>query len=248
MTWVKICGITNLEDARTAVEAGADAMGFVFHEKSSRKIDLHTARQIIGELPENVEKVGVFVDTPSRQRVDIFNSARLTAFQLYPFSASQCDDDKVGFEASCFWRMPKTFLCFPMRVLATDESSRQRFTANLIQMAETIQSFSSEHSNAAQLQQSFLDMVFLDSGNAQAPGGTGETFDWQEAIPLVEALGGRFKLVVAGGLTPDNVTEAIGILKPWGVDVSSGVEQAPGKKDPDKVRAFIAAVRRAENV
>ena len=88
--------------------------------------------------------------------------------------------------------------------------------------------------------------VFLDSGTPQLPGGTGKTFDWSASAAKVEAINKDMNVVVAGGLNPENVTDAIRILKPWGVDVASGVEAKPGKKDPDKVRAFIEAVRHTE--
>jgi len=89
--------------------------------------------------------------------------------------------------------------------------------------------------------------IFLDSGTLQQPGGTGRQFNWMKAVPAVEEIRkSGLKLVVAGGLTPENVADAMRILKPWGVDVSSGVEASPAKKDPEKVRAFIAAVRKAD--
>ena len=89
-----------------------------------------------------------------------------------------------------------------------------------------------------------MDTFVLDSGDLRQPGGTGKTFDWKVALPIAEAMRkGGVKLVVAGGLTPQNVGDAIEILKPWGVDVVSGVESTPGKKDPEKVRAFVRAVR-----
>jgi phosphoribosylanthranilate isomerase len=99
----------------------------------------------------------------------------------------------------------------------------------------------------ASLSEGWLDTFVLDSGDLRAPGGTGKTFDWNKAAPIVEGMRqGGVKLVVAGGLTADNVSEAIAILKPWGVDVASGVEATPGKKDPEKVRAFVNAVRAAD--
>ena len=92
-----------------------------------------------------------------------------------------------------------------------------------------------------------FDTFFIDSGGPNHPGGTGKPFDWAKAIPIAEGMRrGGLRLVVAGGLTPRNVAEAMSILHPWGVDVSSGVEASPGKKDPDKVRAFIKAVRDAD--
>jgi phosphoribosylanthranilate isomerase len=94
----------------------------------------------------------------------------------------------------------------------------------------------------------FFQTIFLDSGTLQQPGGTGVAFDWQKAAPIVERLQRVVRVVIAGGLNPTNVTEAIHILRPWGVDVSSGVESTPGKKDPEKVRAFVSAVRKAEEL
>jgi phosphoribosylanthranilate isomerase len=88
--------------------------------------------------------------------------------------------------------------------------------------------------------------IVLDSGTFEQPGGTGMVFDWRKAIPMVEQMKQTVNVVVAGGLTPTNVTEALSILKPWGVDVSSGVEREPGKKDSAKVRRFISAVRQAD--
>jgi phosphoribosylanthranilate isomerase len=85
--------------------------------------------------------------------------------------------------------------------------------------------------------------IFVDSGTAQQPGGTGNKFDWQRSVNVIEYLQRSLRVVVAGGLTPQNVAEAISVLEPWGVDVVSGVEASPGKKDPEKVRAFVRAVR-----
>ena len=92
-----------------------------------------------------------------------------------------------------------------------------------------------------------MDTIVLDSGELRLPGGTGKTFDWKKAVPVGEGMRkGGVKLVVAGGLTAENVGEAIGTLRPWGVDVVSGVEARPGKKDPEKLRAFVKAVRAAD--
>src|SRR5262249_24948675 len=91
-----------------------------------------------------------------------------------------------------------------------------------------------------------ISALFIDSGHADLPGGTGQTFNWERLQQAIQCLSLKFKVVVAGGLTPGNVTEAMSILHPWGVDVSSGVEAKPGKKDPEKIRAFIKAVREAD--
>jgi phosphoribosylanthranilate isomerase len=213
MIWIKICGTTNREDALTAVEAGANALGFVFYEKSPRKIDPETAREVVEQLPREIEKVGVFVNQPVEKILNIVMQAGLTAVQLHGV-----DSRRPEFMRSLKdGRELKIFL-----VLQPDEISR--FEAEGYENGD-------------------IGAVFVDSGTSQLPGGTGKTFDWRAATAGVEAIKRNSNLVVAGGLDPSNVAEAIRILKPWGVDVASGVEAKPGKKDPDKVRAFIEAVR-----
>ncbi|MGH9567979.1 MAG: phosphoribosylanthranilate isomerase, partial [Candidatus Angelobacter sp.] len=223
MTWVKICGITNLEDALTAIDAGADALGFVFFEKSPRRVTSEAARQIIQKLPPQIETVGVFVAGSNGDIAEIAEQAHLSSVQMHlpnrktdslsgPLSAGR--KHYVAVSASDFFDQDNAdFVVFK------------------------------NGSNAAQ----WIHAVFLDSGTAQQPGGTGRVFDWQKAVATVERIQrSGLRLVVAGGLTPKNVAEAMRVLKPWGVDVSSGVEAAPGKKDPEKVRAFIAAVKQAD--
>jgi phosphoribosylanthranilate isomerase len=221
MTWVKICGMTNLEDALTAVEAGADAMGFVFYEKSPRKISVEAAREIVERLPESVEKVGVFVG-PSAVDVDrVAEQVGLTAVQLYPAP-------KRGGEPAGVWQSPvKKYVTLPVRWVVDPQGRFKGFAWG--KEAERL-----------------ISAIFLDSGTSKHPGGTGKKFDWKRASQAVRALSLNFNVVVAGGLTPANVEEAIGVLKPWGVDVASGVEERPGKKDPEKVRAFVKAVRDAD--
>ena len=216
MIWIKICGTTNLKDALAAVAAGADALGFVFYEKSPRKIDPETARKIVEKLPPNVEKVGVFVNEQVEKILDTVAHAGLTAVQLH------------GIES----RSPES-----IEVL----KSGRELKIFLVLQADEIGRFDAIESSKAGIR-----AVFLDSGTPQLPGGTGKTFDWKAAAAEAEAISKKMNVVVAGGLNPENVTEAICILKPWGVDVASGVEAKPGKKDRDKVRAFIEAVRHTE--
>lgn len=214
MIWIKICGTTNLEDALIAVKSGADALGFVFYDKSPRKIDAESARKIVSEMPPNVEKVGVFVNEPVEMILNTVKQAGLTAAQLHGVESRRPEfirTLKAGREL-------KVFL-----VLQTDE----------------VEAFDAIASSKAG-----ISAVFLDSGTPQLPGGTGKAFDWKATAAGDEGI--RKNMVVAGGLNPGNVAEAIRILKPWGVDVASGVEARPGKKDPDKVRAFVEAVRSAE--
>ena len=217
MTWIKICGTTNLEDALTAVDAGADALGFVFYDKSPRKLDLESAREIVEKLPLNIEKVGVFVDEPVAKILRTVARAGLTAAQLHGVNSRKPE----FIRALTTGRDLKVFLVLP----ATEISSGLDWPEN---------------------RETGISAVFFDSGTPQLPGGTGRTFDWKAAASGIQSIGERLKVVVGGGLNSTNVADAIRILKPWGADVASGVEASPGKKDPEKVRAFIDAVRKIE--
>jgi len=198
MTWVKICGTTTLEDALVAVEAGADAVGFVFYEKSPRFVGAEVVREIVRGLPAGVETVGVFLNEEPGRIAETAELAGVSAVQLH------------GTRGKWPVTQKKLFVAVP----------------------------------AGELMRSVGDMppnvsaVFADSSN-----GTGGAFDWREAWTGVRAVAQHFSVVVAGGLTPENVMEMMSVLEPWGVDVVSGVEREPGKKDPEKVRAFVAAVR-----
>jgi phosphoribosylanthranilate isomerase len=240
MTWVKICGTTNLEDALLAVDAGADAVGFVFYEKSPRCVKVDTARNIIEKLPENVEKVGVFVG-PGSNAVDVLRRAGLTAIQSYfslqGFAGSPANEG-LAFDVGL---MPAGF-----RSLMAFSTTLFGGNADLLQ--QTVTAFASARTKIAadgtEPPAGILDTFLLDSGNSQQPGGTGAIFDWAKTKPIADVIRSHgLKLVVAGGLKPENVCDAIDVLQPWGVDVVSGVEASPGKKDPEKVRAFVRAVR-----
>jgi phosphoribosylanthranilate isomerase len=221
MTWIKICGITNLEDALTAVDAGADALGFVFYEKSPRKIDPKTAREIVQKLPVKIEKVGVFVDEPVEQIREIARQVGLTAVQVYMGDG----EPKRGQELLLLNENetdPKLIAVFP-----ADELGQE----GLLLTGTAKKTFFA---------------LMLDSGSNAMPGGTGKTFEWSKVQGFAQFLSVTVPIIVAGGLTPLNVGEAIGFFQPWGVDVSSGVEAKPRKKDPDKVRGFVQAVRSAD--
>ncbi|MGO9125621.1 MAG: phosphoribosylanthranilate isomerase [Terriglobales bacterium] len=222
MTWVKICGITNVQDALAAVDAGADALGFVFYEKSPRHVTQDTVRDIVGKLPASIEKVGVFVEESFEQMEDVAEKAGLTGVQVH-ISLSR----SLRGESRTFTSKTAKYIAMRANELI-DEQGRFKGFAWTQGAGKRIQA------------------IFLDSGTETQPGGTGKAFDWKKAARTMCALQRNFRVVVAGGLTPTNVTEAMDILKPWGVDVSSGVEASPGKKDPDKIRAFIAAVRHAD--
>jgi phosphoribosylanthranilate isomerase len=242
MTWVKICGITNLEDALTAVEAGADAIGFVFYEKSPRKVTPETVREIVRQLSTPIEKVGVFVGNHPKNLLELVPGLGLTASQLH-FAALDAVNETTAYDLDCLPPGFKRYLSMPAKSFIESEDCARSFIASTARALEDMRS----HPEGDRLA-SFFQAIFLDSGSLQQPGGTGMVFDWQKAAPVMKKMQAVMNVVVAGGLNPTNVTEAIDILKPWGVDVSTGVESYPGKKDPAKVRAFVSAVRKAERL
>jgi phosphoribosylanthranilate isomerase len=229
MTWVKICGMTNLEDALTAVDAGVDAVGFVFYEKSPRNISVEAAREIVEKLPESVEKVGVFVGETAEKVLEISEKAELTIAQTYPDFRNPLSipDDRFLEKASL-----RLIVALPASQLQQEESEDSDMIAGF---------------RASSKFRERVVAMLLDSGTSNRPGGTGKKFDWQNAAPMTDLMSHiGLNLIVAGGLTPPSVGEAIRVLTPWGVDVVSGVEATPGKKDPEKVRAFVRAVRDAD--
>jgi phosphoribosylanthranilate isomerase len=218
MTWVKICGTTNLEDALGALEAGADAVGFVFYEKSPRKIDVEAAREIVEKLPTGIEKVGVFVDLESERIREVVLNAGLTAVQLH---------GKRSMES--LWKDQRTVVeCVGV--------------AKLIPMVYG-DALKDGGFFVSQRAQGDIFAILLDSRSNGAAGGTGMTFDWEATREIVQAMSLTVPVIVAGGLTALNVGDAMKMFQPFGVDVASGVETRPGKKDPEKVRAFVRAVR-----
>jgi len=216
MTWIKICGITNLEDALVAVEAGADALGFVFYEKSPRNIDPETARKIVDKLPPNIEKVGLFVNEKEQFICKIADEIHLSAVQMHGNDEDPHVADLVVAQR-------------PLKILAA------------ISMKDP-----EPEGRAMMWEQENVYAFLVDSGSPTQLGGTGNAFDWKASARSLNTIRGLGRLVLAGGLTSLNVANAQAITKAWGVDVSSGVESRPGKKDHDKVRAFIRAVREAE--
>jgi len=202
---VKICGITNAPDALAAVEAGADALGFMFYEKSPRHISIPDAARVIRELPPFIMKVGVFVDASEDLVMRAIGDCGLNLLQFH------------GNESPEYCTQ---FGLMSMKALR-------------IRDAESLKALSDYSTDA------FL----LDAYVADKLGGTGEKFNWHLAI---EAKKSGKLIFLAGGLTPENVAEAVKRVQPFGVDVSSGVEAQPGKKDRDKVRAFIQAAKSVE--
>lgn len=228
MTWVKICGTTNLADANTAVAAGADALGFIFAE-SPRRIAPAEARKIIETLPAWVGKVGVFVnETPERMH-EIITECRLTAVQLQGEETSEVAEELKRLAAR---RRGQLRIFKALGVAKGIEGVIREFTATASVDGVLLDSFAARAAGHA-------------SGGKTARGGTGKTFDWKRAAAFVPGLAQRTRVILAGGLSPENVGDAIHLLLPWGVDVCSGVEETPGHKDPAKVRAFMLAVRAA---
>jgi len=200
-----------------AVDAGVDAVGFVFYDKSPRKITVEAAREIVEKLPKSVEKVGVFVNEYEDSICAVAEGAGITTVQMHGHNEDPHVADLV------VHRRPGT------RVLA----AISMYLPN-------------PQGWAAMWLPDVVHAFLLDSGTSSKHGGTGEAFDWNAASPIVEGIKRFGRIAVAGGLTPENVGEAIRILNPWGVDVASGVEARPGKKDPEKVRAFVRAVRETD--
>ena len=202
---IKICGITNQEDAETAVHEGADALGFVFSSQSPRFVEPAVAKQIIESLPPFVLPVGVFVNHDLDTVRCLFDDCGLALAQLH-------GDESPGFCESL--RRPV------LRAL------RLRDRSSFLALAE----YKGRIGVRGFVVDAFSDAVY---------GGTGQTTDWSLAGEVAKAV----PILLAGGLTPENVQEAIRQVQPYGVDVSSGVEHRPGRKDSAKIRAFIQSVR-----
>jgi phosphoribosylanthranilate isomerase len=204
MVKVKICGITNWSDARGAVEAGADFLGFNFYRESSRYISPAAARRIVQRLPEKVASVGVFVNEPEREMLTIARRVGLDYVQLH------------GDETA-------------------DVVSRMRRSVRVIKAVRVRESF-----RVAQLANfKRASSILLDGFDSRLRGGTGKSFNWK----LAKSAGRKRQIFLAGGLTPENAAEAVSAARPFAIDVCSGVESRPGKKDLARMRALVAAVR-----
>jgi len=200
---VKICGITNWADAKRAVDAGADFLGFNFYAKSPRYIAPAKARRIVRRLPKSVSAVGVFVNENEEKMLDTARAVGLTALQLH------------GDESPA-------------------EVARLRRILPVIKAIRAGKSF-----RPAQLAKfRRASAILLDGFDRRLRGGTGRTVDWR----LARRANRYGRVFLAGGLTPENISEAIRAASPFAVDVCSGVEAKPGKKDPKRVRAFMSAV------
>ena len=206
MIRVKICGITRLRDAMAACACGADALGFVFHDRSPRFISPDKASRIIRTLPPFVSSVGVFVDSSLDDILRLVTTCGLTAVQLH------------GVESPEFCRR------IPVKVIKTFRVKSNRLPVGLSSYD--------------------VDAILLDTFVQGVPGGTGRPFPWQ----LARAAAQYGRVILAGGLNAGNVVEAIEAARPYGVDVSSGVEQTPGRKDLRLMKQFINRIKEYQKV
>ncbi len=239
--WIKICANTSLEDALVAANAGADALGFVF-APSPRRVTPEQVAAIVPALPAGIEKIGVFVDAPLDEIAATVTACGLTGVQLH-FSAPPTLPAQL-----------RARFGSKLRILGVVHFDAENAAgqAGLVTGHGFSRAASAEREEGALAPKrrffdpATIDAVLVDSRTATAVGGTGMPYDWSlAAAALFQNSGARERLIAAGGLTPENVAEAIARLKPWGVDVVSGVESAPGQKDAAKVRAFIANARAA---
>jgi phosphoribosylanthranilate isomerase len=206
---VKICGITSLEDAEAAVEAGASAIGLVFWPKSPRYIDPQKARAIVSRLPALVVPVGVFVNQPAAYVRGVAAQVGLGAVQLH-------GDEDLLYVAGLDYPVIKAVAIEP----GVDDADADSERIDVWPRRTTL---------------------LLDAHDAVRRGGTGRTIDWSTAARIAR----RRRTLLAGGLTPDNVAEAVAQVRPFGIDVSSGVERSPGVKDHARIRALFEALNDA---
>ncbi len=233
--WIKICGNTTLEDAQLAADAGADAVGFVF-APSPRRITPAQVAAIVPHLPPVLEKIGVFVDASFNEIASTVESCSLTGVQLH-FDAPPELSVQLRERFGSALRIVRTV---HFDLLQSGDFKGRGITPYMS---------GPEPAGALAPEASFsdpkIDAFLIDSRTGTATGGTGIPFDWDLAATTLFQIANARKCIAAGGLAPDNVAEAIAALRPWGVDVVSGVESRPGRKDPTKVRAFIANARAA---
>ncbi|MBM4441933.1 MAG: phosphoribosylanthranilate isomerase [Candidatus Rokubacteria bacterium] len=212
MTRVKVCGITSLEDARVCVDAGADALGFIFVERTPRFVTPEIVAPIVRRLPPFVTPVGVFWDHPSGHVKAVAEACGLRALQ---FHGDESPEDLEGYA---------------------------------LPVIKTIKMPGISPIDAASSFQRVATSVLLDSAARWSEGEAREPVAWATAASIVRQFAARPALprvILSAGLTPESVARAIAVVQPYAVDVNSGVEAAPGRKDADKVRRFVAAAKAA---
>jgi phosphoribosylanthranilate isomerase len=222
--WIKICGNTNLEDASLVADAGANAAGFVF-APSRRKMTASQVAAIAPVLPSSLKKIGVFGSHSFDEIALTVRAAGLNGVQLHG------DPNRLLAERLRQEFGGELFLIQTLHWLMDGDSDKaeQKFREQL----------------RAAVRHNCVDAILIDARTATASGGTGTRFDWVRARAILDDEAGSLRIIVAGGLRPENVRDAISVLKPWGVDVASGVEAVPGKKDPERLLAFLRAAREA---
>lgn len=211
--WVKICGNTNLADCESAVNAGADALGFIFAE-SSRRVSAERAGEMIQALTGSVEKIGVFVNETEETVAQTTFAAGLTGVQLH------------GDEPPAYVERLKRGLPGIKIIKALHAGNCVLNGLGYFAGGEYL-----------------VNAIMVDSGSAAMRGGTGHAFDWVRLHHFITGVQERTRVIVAGGLDPENVAACIAMFSPYGVDAVSGVECAKGKKDHAKLRNFIRAAR-----
>ncbi len=222
MTKIKICGIKTLNDALTAIEAGTDYLGFNFYPRSVRFIEKQACAEITSVLKKDhpqVKLVGVFVNASVLQVQDILNTCALDLAQLH---GDEIPEMVASFGGKAFKAIR----------LSTDSVTDSRTVTDSETDSWRITDF-------AKTRRGVGPALLVDAAVKGFYGGSGVTADWNGAAALAK----QYPLLLAGGLTPGNVAEAVRQVRPWGVDVASGVESAPGEKDPGKMKAFVRAVQ-----
>jgi len=217
MTWTKICATTNLGDAQASVAAGANALGFIF-APSTRRIETSTAAEIIAALPAGIEKIGVFVNETPERVAEIVGQVGLSGVQLH--------GDEPAAQLAGYRQM-----LGGRRLIKTLQAGELQASGGERRLQTYLDARAS------------IDAILLDAGCPGNRGGIGVPFDWQAALPIVQRIKAVLPVIIAGGLTAENVTEAVRLLEPYGVDVVSGVECEIGRKAEAKLRSFVAAVR-----
>jgi phosphoribosylanthranilate isomerase len=213
---IKICGVTNPDDASAAVDAGADALGFNFYPSSKRFIELEVARKIADVVPDHVAKVAVFVNHSAREIQDAVESLRPAYIQLHGDESAE-----LLSELPAEMKIIRAYRCGPNGL-----APLARYLARCQSLGR------------------IPDAILLDADAAGAFGGTGQAADWS-LISNQRAMLGNAPLILAGGLTYANVGQAIAAVRPDAVDVASGVEREPRSKDRELMRRFIDAAREA---
>jgi phosphoribosylanthranilate isomerase len=256
--WIKICANTSLADAQLAAEAGADAVGFVF-APSPRRVTPEEVAEIVPHLPAALEKIGVFVDAAFEEIAATVKTAGLTGVQLH-FDAPPALPAQLRERFGPALRILGV-VHFDVRQTAggtsfvsghdlggrgKTRSGHQNVKGHNFSRAEDAERNDGALAPEGRFSDSNIDAILVDSRTATAVGGTGQAYDWGAARQSIFGADGQVKLIAAGGLTPEIVAEAIATLRPWGVDVVSGVEALPGRKDAAKVRAFIDRARAAQ--